>query len=41
MNTGQFEQFGDLGIEGDDANVLMPEFFQRFSVELRDYDPYR
>lgn len=31
----------DLGIEGDDANELMPEFFQRFSVELRDYDPYR
>lgn len=31
----------DLGIEGDDANELMPEFFRRFSVELKTYDPYR
>ncbi|MFR0672776.1 DUF1493 family protein [Enterobacterales bacterium AW_CKDN230030176-1A_HGKHYDSX7] len=31
----------DLGIDGDDANELMVEFFRRFSVELDDYDPYR
>ena len=31
----------DLGIEGDDANELMPEFFQRFSVNIDNYDPYR
>lgn len=30
-----------LGIEGDDANELMPEFFQRFSVDLGNYDAYR
>lgn len=31
----------DLGIDGDDANDLMIEFFRRFSIELNDYDPYR
>jgi hypothetical protein len=31
----------DLGIEGDDANELMPEFFERFSVNIENYDPYR
>lgn len=31
----------DLGIEGDDANELMPEFFERFSINIDDYDPYR
>ena len=31
----------DLGVDGDDANELMVEFFERFAVELNDYDPYR
>jgi hypothetical protein len=31
----------DLGVEGDDANQLMPEFFHRFAVEIENYDPYR
>jgi len=31
----------DLGIDGDDANDLMVEFFRRFSIDLNDYDPYR
>lgn len=31
----------DLGIEGDDANQLMPAFFLRFSVNIENYDPYR
>ncbi|WP_296265883.1 DUF1493 family protein [Pseudomonas sp. UBA6562] len=31
----------DLGVDGDDANELMVEFFERFSIELNDYDPYR
>lgn len=31
----------DLGVDGDDANDLMVEFFRRFSIELNDYDPYR
>ncbi|WP_312934615.1 DUF1493 family protein [Pseudomonas sp.] len=31
----------DLGIDGDDANELMGEFFERFPIELNDYDPYR
>lgn len=31
----------DLGIDGDDANDLMVEFFERFSIDLNDYDPYR
>ena len=30
-----------LGIEGDDANELMPEFFERFSINIDNYDPYR
>ncbi|MDZ5603153.1 DUF1493 family protein [Pseudomonas sp. RP23018S] len=30
-----------LGIDGDDANELMVEFFERFSIDLNDYDPYR
>ncbi|KPX59218.1 DUF1493 family protein [Pseudomonas amygdali] len=31
----------ELGIEGDDANELMPEFFERFSINIDNYDPYR
>ncbi len=31
----------ELGIEGDDANEVMPEFFERFSINIDDYDPYR
>lgn len=31
----------DLGVEGDDANELMPEFFTRFAINLEGYDPYR
>ncbi len=31
----------DMGIDGDDANDLMVEFFERFSIDLNDYDPYR
>jgi len=31
----------DLGIEGDDANELMPEFFKKFSVDIESYDPCR
>lgn len=31
----------DMGIDGDDANDLMFEFFERFSIDLNDYDPYR
>lgn len=31
----------ELGIEGDDANELMPEFFERFSINIDKYDPYR
>ncbi|MBI6782460.1 DUF1493 family protein [Pseudomonas syringae] len=31
----------DMGVDGDDANDLMVEFFERFSIDLNDYDPYR
>ncbi|KPZ01075.1 DUF1493 family protein [Pseudomonas syringae] len=31
----------ELGIEGDDANELMLEFFERFSINIDKYDPYR
>ncbi|SEJ64843.1 DUF1493 family protein [Pseudomonas sp. NFR16] len=31
----------DLGIDGDDSNELMVEFFDKFSIDLNDYDPYR
>ncbi|QVK32106.1 DUF1493 family protein [Pseudomonas syringae] len=30
-----------MGVDGDDANDLMVEFFERFSIDLNDYDPYR
>lgn len=31
----------DLGIDGEDASDLMVEFFERFSIGLNNYDPYR
>ncbi|KWS34969.1 DUF1493 family protein [Pseudomonas syringae] len=31
----------DMGVDGDDSNDLMVEFFERFSIDLNDYDPYR
>lgn len=31
----------DLGIDGDDANELVPMLFHDYGVNVDDYDPYR
>jgi hypothetical protein len=31
----------DLGVDGDDANELMSEFFEKFAMKIDGYDAYR